>query len=145
VPTSSNKQTNGAISHEHEDSSWSVVPSVICLTLFPTSPRTNISQESLCLHGLEPCFLNFAFRAWRATTLFRVRARACSRPETPILTTRFNDAPNLCNYSPNLVMLLAVATTKYGNFTDFRSLLSPQSLTSTLTRITTNKSTDKFT
>ena len=46
-----------------EGPSWSVVPSLICSTPLATSPRTNIAPESFCLHGLVPCFLNFAFRA----------------------------------------------------------------------------------
>ena len=46
-----------------EGPSWSVVPSLICSKPLATSPRTNIAPESFCLHGLVPCFLNFAFRA----------------------------------------------------------------------------------
>jgi hypothetical protein len=103
VPESSNKPKNCTISEEHEDPSWSVVPTLICLTLLVTSPRTNIAQEILFLDGLVPCSLNFAFMGWRrvawpVTTLFRVRARACSRRATLILPTRFHDEPEIITY-----------------------------------------------
>jgi four helix bundle protein len=57
-----------------------------------TSPRTNIAPESFCLRGLVPCFLNFTFRAcdhsFSGTFTF-----TCSRPEIPILPTRFHEEP----------------------------------------------------
>jgi hypothetical protein len=64
--------------------------------LFNAPPHLSSDEYrsgKLLLTRIGATLLNFAFRAWHVTTLFRVRAPACSRPETPILSTRFHDEP----------------------------------------------------